>query len=261
RALEEAHSLEVRAVYDPARARAEPAAQALGCALAGVGVELAERDDVEALVLVGGPWFGLWPLEGATRLNKPAFCAAVPGPEDTERLAGARVLMATSPRLTLLLDRLGELVRGPLGQALLLTALARPGGRAGRPSSQTLLPLVLGCAALFGAEPTAVRRDGAALGLCGATLEFGPGRLAQGQGWTGGGPPGGPGCGGAPRGRATAELPGRLAWDDGAGRHTLEPHGGPAEAVLLERFARSVRDGEELRPGPEEVRRALGWLD
>src|SRR5262245_21715618 len=180
RALDEAHSLEVRAVYDPARARAEPAAQALGCALAGGVVELVERDDVEALVLVGGPWFGLWPLEVAARRNKPAFCALTPAPQDAERLAGARVLLAASPRLALLLDRLGELVRGPLGPALLVTALVRPGERARPASPRVLLPLALGCAALFGAEPTAVRREGGdGLGLRGATLEFGPGRLAQ----------------------------------------------------------------------------------
>src|SRR5262249_17896894 len=100
----------------------------------------AERDDVEALVLVGGPWFGLWPLEVAARLNKPAYCAVAPAPQDAERLAGARVLLAASPRLTLLVDRLGELVRGPLGPALLLTALVRSGGRARPASSRVLLP-------------------------------------------------------------------------------------------------------------------------
>ena len=68
----------VRAVHDPAPARAEAEARALGCAAAGGVVELLERDDVDAVLLLGGPWFGLWPLGQACRVNKPVLCAAAP---------------------------------------------------------------------------------------------------------------------------------------------------------------------------------------
>jgi hypothetical protein len=248
-------------VYDPSAARAEEEARALGCAAVGGVVELVERDDVEALLLPGGPWFGLWPLEQA-RLNKPAFCAALPGPADVgEGLAGARVMVGVAPRLTLLLDRLGELVRDTLGGAGLVTAVVRTGGTPRPPTSGALLPLVLGCARLFGTEPVTVRRDSISNApLVAATLEFGAGRVAQVAVWTGGGRPAAHLCAVAERGTAMAELSGRMAWEDDGGRHTLEPPGGPAEAVLLERFARAVRDGEPLRPGLEEVRRAMGWL-
>src|SRR5213592_4845654 len=64
----EAH---VQAVCDAAAAVAQEEARRLGCAAAGSVIELVERDDVEAVLLTGGQWFGLWPLAHAARAGKP----------------------------------------------------------------------------------------------------------------------------------------------------------------------------------------------
>src|SRR5437868_3285519 len=65
----------VVAVYDPAQARAREEARQLGCDAATGVIELLERDDVEAVLTLGGAWFGLWPVERTCRLGKPVLCA------------------------------------------------------------------------------------------------------------------------------------------------------------------------------------------
>src|SRR5437868_4711800 len=64
---------QVVAVCDPLAGRAERAAKRLGCAAAGP-TELLERPDIDALLLVDAPWYGLWPVQLACRLGKPALC-------------------------------------------------------------------------------------------------------------------------------------------------------------------------------------------
>src|SRR5262245_36753781 len=61
----EALAGEVRAVavHDPSAHRADEEARALGCEAAGGVLELLERRDVEAVLVPGGAWPGLWPVE------------------------------------------------------------------------------------------------------------------------------------------------------------------------------------------------------
>src|SRR5258708_32856776 len=66
---------DVRCVYDQRPRRCETTARNLGCGIAAGVVDLLERPEVEALLLLGRAWFGLWPVAQACRLGKPVFCA------------------------------------------------------------------------------------------------------------------------------------------------------------------------------------------
>ncbi len=96
----------VRAVCDQRPIRAERAARELGCAAAAGPTDLLDRDDVEAALLLGAQWFGLWPLEQAARLGKPVLCAVPLSTDDAHaddvmrrvREAGLPVMAALAPR-------------------------------------------------------------------------------------------------------------------------------------------------------------------
>src|SRR5437588_4919504 len=65
----------VRALCDQVARAAEEQAGQLGCAAAAGPGDLIERADVDAVLLLGAQWYGLWPLERACRVGKPVFCA------------------------------------------------------------------------------------------------------------------------------------------------------------------------------------------
>ncbi len=99
--------VEVRAVCDHIARRADSEAQQFDCAAAVGPVELLERPDVEAVLLLDPQWYGLWSLEYACRVNKPVLCALSPTSDDTyadtlrQRIdkSGLPVLMALPPLL------------------------------------------------------------------------------------------------------------------------------------------------------------------
>src|SRR5260370_17264838 len=66
---------DVRCVFDQRPQRTESVARHLGCNLAAGIMDLLERPEVEALLLLDAPWFGLWPVAQACRLGKPVFFA------------------------------------------------------------------------------------------------------------------------------------------------------------------------------------------
>ncbi|MFO0929197.1 MAG: hypothetical protein U0736_19600, partial [Gemmataceae bacterium] len=59
-------------------------------------------------------------------------------------------------------------------------------------------------------------------------------------------------------GSAWLDLPRRVEWSDGGGRHGLELPAGLAEGVLVDRFLQAVRDG---RPPECDLPRACAALD
>jgi predicted dehydrogenase len=263
--------LAVRAVCDQSARRAEAEARRLGCAAAAGPVDLLERDDVDAALLLGRQWFGLWPLEQACRVGKPVFCA-VPLTIDEEhaddlrrRVADARlpVLTALAPAVAPAVVRLGALLAGPLGAARLVRVdAALPAG--GRPalSSSALLPLLHLCAALLGDAPAgAWAAEGAAGSWGSALLDFASGRAAQVTLWRA---PPGVEAGRrvevvAERGAAAAELPERLSWRDETGRHLLRLRGGGTETALLEQFHNALQEGRPPWTDFEEACRAFAW--
>jgi predicted dehydrogenase len=264
--------LVVRAVCDQVARRAEAEGRRLGCAAAAGPVDLLERDDVDAALLLGRQWFGLWPLEQACRLGKPVFCA-VPLTADeghADRLrrrvadAGLPVLAALAPAAAPAVARLHELLGGPPGAAqfVRVEAALPAGGQGPALQSAALVPLLHLGAVLLGGTPAGVlASDAGAPGLGTVLLDFGGGRAAQVTLWRA--PPGvETGCRVevvAERGAASAELPGRLSWRDEAGRHLLRLPARGGEAALLEGFLEALRAGRPPRPAFEDACRALAW--
>jgi predicted dehydrogenase len=259
--------LEVRVVCDPLAERARRAAEQLGCAAAGGVVELIERPDVEAVLLLGRPWYGLWSLERACQAGKPVLCAASLADEEEHadalleqvRAAKLPVLVAPDPALLLLAEQLRVLLDGPLGPAgLLRVAFTGPLAYLSGPA---LVPLLAVCAQLLGSEPRAVRSTGAEIpNLASVVLEFGDRLAAQLTLWGVAAPRACRVEVVAARGLAAAEHPGRLCWQDATGRHIRQFPAAMAERRLLDRFAESLRAGQALRPSFEEAHTALRWL-
>ena len=75
----------VAAVLDPVAARAEAEARLLRCVACTGLAALVERPDVDAVALLAPQWFGLHPVELASRAGKPVYLG-VPLPDDPGEL-------------------------------------------------------------------------------------------------------------------------------------------------------------------------------
>jgi predicted dehydrogenase len=264
----------VRAVYDPVSYRAEAAAKHLGCAATGGCVELLERRDVEAVLILGRPWFGLWPLQQACAVSKPVLCA-VPLAADDANADSLRaaveashlpLFMAHPLACASVLEGLGRLLAERLGPARLVRAEWAFAGSAaqehGLLKTTAVGALLMACADLFGSPPTRVSALAAeSAEVVSLLLDHGDGRTAQVNLW----------CGPAvmaacrigvitPQGSATAELPFRLCWRDGDGLHTERRACRPAEDAHLEQFAESWHNKQPPQPTFEDAYRCLTWL-
>jgi predicted dehydrogenase len=260
----------VRLLCDQVHGLAVREARGLGCDAVPGPSELLESDAVEAVLLLDAQWFGLWPLEQACRAGKPVFCLdALTLAEDhldhvlrQVRESRLPVMTELAPRHAWATEALRELLAGPLGPARgVLCDFFQPQLRGGA-SGPVSVALVDWCAHVIGAEPVNVlataTEDG---GFASLLLEFPDERRAQLTGWRA------PAVWHAPqlevvaeRGWARAELPARLWWTDAEGRHGEVRRGPPPEQGLLERFARSVRDGQPPQPSLEDACRAVAWL-
>jgi predicted dehydrogenase len=265
--------VEVRAVCDQILGRAERESARLGCTVAGL-VELLERADIEAVLLLDAQWYGLWPLEQACRTSKPVLCALSPACDEAHadalyqriHASGLPVLMALAPLLAPALRHLRELLTHRLGAARLvrIDAGAEPLRDPSRDllSHPMVLPLMTACAWLLDDVPRSVwTLDGDSAGFVSLTWRFGGDRLAQVNLWTAA-------TGRTPprielvaeTGTATAELPRQLRWRDGNGQHAQRLPPRSAEQSALERFIRALRSGQPLRPNFEDAYQALTWL-
>lgn len=257
---------EVRAVavYDAAPARAEQEARELGCACVGGVMELIERADVQAILLAGSSWHGLWALEQAARVDKPVLCAVSPLADEAhaESLRATlsdhpRLHFALWPTLTLLRESVAERLQDTLGQPVLVQATwTRPQA----PTSSSVLALLLECVNVFGLPPTRITSHHAA-DLTSLLLHFDANRTAQVTLWSS--PAARASCTlqvEAENGSIRAEWPNRVEWTDGDARHQHELPGGLAEMVVLDRFVQAVRRDEPADCRLEHVCAALDWL-
>ena len=273
-ALADLHGrLVVRAVCDQRPARAERAARELGCPAAAGPTDLLDRDDVKAMLLLDEQWFGLWPVEQAARMGKPVFCAVSLACDDTHaddvmrhvRAAGLPVMAAMGPALSPAVSRLRDLLATQLGPPRLVRCdWCGPAVRKanGMPGGRVLPALMHICAGLVGGDPVSVWTTAAeAARFAGVLLEFGGGRAAQFNLWTG------MGVRRACRiqavtqaGDATAELPHTLRWRDGEGSHTVRVSHQSTPRRMLERFLDALSAGAPPEPGLDVAYRALLWV-
>jgi predicted dehydrogenase len=257
---------DVRCVFDQRPQRAERVARHLGCSSAAGTVDLLERPEVEALLLLDAPWFGLWPVAQACRLGKPVFCAPSLVQDDahadalreTVAASNTPVLLGMSLTASPALPRLRDLVKRRLGPARQVRCeVTVPCQRA-----PAVLALFHECAAILDAAPvgvTSMKADGTGFGSF--LLDFGDGRVAQISAWAE------PNARRACRvhvvganGTVEAELPGDVRWRDREGRHVLRLAAHPARWRLLEQFFSVARNGDLPRPDLPNTYRALTWL-
>jgi predicted dehydrogenase len=166
---------EVRAVCEPVAHRAEIAARDFGADSVDGFRTLVEREDIDAVMVLSGRWFGALPILAACDAGKAVYCAAaLDFDTDQATLLKQRVessgvaFMAEFPRrqapATL---RLKELIATQLGNPRLMfchqrvPTEARPDQRSAAPSAPVsrthdLVELVDWCRYVAGAEPTSV---------------------------------------------------------------------------------------------------------
>jgi predicted dehydrogenase len=264
--------VEVRAVCDQIARRAEIEAQQFDCSAAAGPVELLERPDIEAVLLLDAQWYGLWPLEYACRVNKPVLCISSPASDAAHadalhqqiQSSGLPLLMALSPLLAPATRQLRELLTHRLGQARLVRAdwSAPPHPNGDLLGDAAVLPLLAACAWLLDDVPRSVwTLDGDSAAFVTLMLRFGCDRLAQVNLWTataGRTPPRFEVV--AEAGTATAVLPRQLRWRDADGQHAQRLPPRSAEQSSLERFILALRAGQPLRPSFEDAYQALTWL-
>jgi predicted dehydrogenase len=260
----------IRAVTDPCPRRAADAAQDIGSpALPGV-LELLDAD-IDAVLLLGRPWYRLWPLEQACRLGRPVYLGASLAADDAHADAVAQqVRVANLPVMTELLPRLApatERLRGLLPKLgplrSLMCVLRRPGHRGGAAAARAAgLVLLDWCASFFDRPPSSIRSFGDPVaGHAGWLLDFG-GPVAQVATWPGGGRRG------ALRLRVVGDkgwaevlLPRRVRWQIGRVRHADElPAGPPLVQQALGQFHAALVGGRPPQPGLDDAYRALAWL-
>ncbi len=163
---------EVRAVCEPVAQRAEAGARDFGATAVDGFRVLAEREDVDVVLVLSGQWFGALPILAACDSGKGVYCAAALD-FDTEQArqikerveASGVAFMAEFPRrqapATL---RLKELIATRLGQPRLLFCHQRAptetqsAGLTKASVSRThdLVELVDWCRYVVGGEPTSV---------------------------------------------------------------------------------------------------------
>jgi predicted dehydrogenase len=258
----------VRVVCDQRPPLAERAARQLGCAAAAGPIDLLDRAEVEAALLLDDQWFGLWPLEQAVRLGKPVFCAVPLACDDAHaddvmrkvKAAGLPVMAAPAAALSPALMWLPDLLAARLGAPRLVKCdwygrgLVRPAGAPG-----ALPALMYACAGLIGGDLVSVHATAApAAQFVGVLMEFAGGQAAHLNLWTAARP--------ACRfqvvtdiGDATAELPRTLHWHDGEGGHTIQAPRRSTRRLLLERFLDALCAGTPPEPCLEDAYRALLW--
>jgi predicted dehydrogenase len=164
---------EVHAVCEPVAHRAEIAARDFGAAAVDGFRALAEREDVDAVLVLSGQWFGPLPILAACDAGKAVYCAApLDFPPEQARAIKLRVersgvafVAEFARRHTPATLRLKELIATRLGAPRLLFCHQRISTEAsnGRTAPKaTFLPthemieLVDWCRYVVGREPTSV---------------------------------------------------------------------------------------------------------
>jgi predicted dehydrogenase len=259
----------VRAVCDPSAARAERAARLVGSRTAAGPIDLLERDEVDAVLLLDRRWFGLWPLGPACRVGKPILCVPSLMADDAhaeqlrDLIEASRlpVMMAMTTALAPAMDRLAELLCGRLGAAQFVRGQRILSRAHGRPlQSGAALELVHAAALLTGMPPLRIGAQTIETrSFVNLLLEFGEERIAQLTLWRGARRgwrmEATTGCG-----YARIDASHRLRWRDADGLHLQRLPRRPSASLLLQRFVAAVRQRQPLWPAFSDAYRVLSWL-
>jgi hypothetical protein len=258
----------VSGLCDPVALRTEEEARRLDCDGAAGPTELLESSAIDALVLLEAPWYGLWPIQLASRFGKPALC--VPVLElvrmETRPLPGEQPVIAALPlRLAGPMVRLRELLRSEIGapRQLLCDQVQAPlrGPGLSDATLRSLLVLIDGCLGVFEAMPVAVRCVRVETTLS-VQLEFTGGRDAQLVRRS---------AGAGPRrlrldvvaenGQAAVELPDRVRWTTGRGQQ-LQRLADPVSLTgsLLHALYRTIVERVPAVPALDDAWRAARCL-
>jgi myo-inositol 2-dehydrogenase / D-chiro-inositol 1-dehydrogenase len=258
-------------VSDPRPGRALRIARELRCSIAEGPIDLLERDEVQAVLVLDAPWYGLWPLEQACRVSKPIFCVPSLVGDDAfaddlvERVRSARlpVMMAIPESVAPARERLSRLLTNELGAARLLRADCcvrgpRPLSADKLLGSGRFLGLLIGIDGLLSAPPLTAWACGTEAGLVTLLLDHGQGRSAQLTLWTGNHR--GTQCRlevVAAGGSATLDGTSQLRWRDTDSNQVFRRPRVDAAQAMLERFVQALRDGRFPWPGLDDAYRAL----
>jgi predicted dehydrogenase len=164
-----ASRFEVRAVCDPVAHRADQVAAELRARSVDGFRALATADDVDAVLLLSGRWFGALPILAACDAGKAIYCGAsveMRADEATElqsrvRQSGVAFMAELPHRLAPATIRLKELIATRLGPPRLLFCNERLGapksaGEGAASHTRRLIEMVDWCRYIVGREATAV---------------------------------------------------------------------------------------------------------
>lgn len=165
---------EVRAICEPVSHRAQIAAHDFGATAVDGYQALAEREDIDAVLVLSGQWFGPLPILAACRHGKAVYCAAALDFELGQARAikqrvqesGVAFVAEFPRRLAPATLRLKELIATRLGSPRLLFCHQRvptESSNGSRPSLRVsvsrmhdMVELVDWCCYVVGREPTSV---------------------------------------------------------------------------------------------------------
>ena len=288
---------EVRAICEPVAQRGEFAARELSAAAVDGYHALCQREDVDAVLILSGQWFGALPILAACDAGKAIYCAAALDFDTAQaqqikqrvEASGVAFMAEFARRQAPATLRLKELIATRLGAPRLLFCHQRTATDAGAPKpaatndavcrSHEMVELVDWCRYVVGQEPTTVlgmshaapdgvKRDYEMMSLdfstggnpgSGATAQISSGRYMPAM-WPEAvayRPPAALQVA-CERGIAFIDMPATLVWFDEAGRHQESLDSErPIGEQLLSSFHRAVTSLVRNTSGLEDAYRAM----
>jgi predicted dehydrogenase len=280
--LRMSEKFEIRAVFDEVAYRGRIQATELECDAADGFTCLIERDDVDAVYILGGSWLGLEPVQAACRAGKAIFLGRFVGADtpcadevlEFVRSSGVRFMVEFPWRFYPATIRLMELLASGLGAPQLAICeqhvfeAARPASSTARleaASNDCMLHLADWLRYVFSQDPTVTQSMGGSFstgpsrGFETLVARFGEACIGQATVRRFQQPQWSEAAGFrrapsfqviAQHGMAYLEMPGEITWFDQSGCHE-ESHDidRPLGEVLSDRFYRIVRHGLTPSPG------------
>jgi predicted dehydrogenase len=274
---------EVRALYDEVAHRTRVQAAELECDAVDGFTCLVERDDVDAVYVLGTSWCGVEPIRAACRAGKSIFLAKPFGPNtphgieviEVLRSSGVRFMAEFPWRFYPATIRLMELLASGLGspqlafsahQVLLSEKAESATARHDADSNDLMVQMADWLRFVFARDPTSTRSlgefklsHGPSRGFETLIAEFGDSAVGQATvrrflqpRWTEAAEFHRPASFQvvAEHGMASLEMPGEITWFDESGRHdeSLEMDR-PLGEMLADRFYRIIVHGLNPSPG------------